>query len=156
MVHGMPFSYFWSCGAVLLMQNKKRLYRVRLICLFQLSDWQKVRKHMGARHCPTESRGFGPISLTCVLPLMDSTALMYYVFHIVRSRIKLPRQLSARRNSRFKSRRSILERSDLKEGLNEMICAKRWNPQWIYIGTVHLYGSRYPMVPQRYGNGTRT
>ena len=35
-----------------------------------------------------ESRGFGPISLTCVLPLMESTALMYYVFHIDRSRIK--------------------------------------------------------------------
>ena len=30
----------------------------------------------------------GPISLTCVLTLMDSTALMYYVFHIVRSRQK--------------------------------------------------------------------
>ena len=54
---------------------------------------------------------------------------------------------SARRNSRFKSRRSILESSDLKEGLNEMICAKRLNPQWIYMGTVHLYCSRYPTVP---------
>ena len=31
----------------------------------------------------------GPISPTCVLPLMDNSALMYYVFHIVRSRIKL-------------------------------------------------------------------
>ena len=31
----------------------------------------------------------GPISPTCVLPLLDNTALMYYVFHIVRSRIKL-------------------------------------------------------------------
>ena len=28
----------------------------------------------------------GPISPTCVLPLLDNTALMYYVFHIVRSR----------------------------------------------------------------------
>ena len=33
--------------------------------------------------------------------------------------------------------------SDLKAGLIEMICAKRLNPQWIYMGTVHLYCSRY-------------
>ena len=30
----------------------------------------------------------GPISPTCVLPLMDNSALMYYVFHIDRSHIK--------------------------------------------------------------------
>jgi hypothetical protein len=43
----------------------------------------------GRHHCDAESRRVNRISLTCVLPLMESTALMYYVFHIVRSRIKL-------------------------------------------------------------------
>ena len=37
----------------------------------------------------------GPISPTCVLPLMDNSALLYYVFHIDRSRIKFAASCTA-------------------------------------------------------------
>jgi hypothetical protein len=48
----------------------------------------------GRHHCDAASRIWGRFllqlySCTCVLLILDSTTLMYYVFHIVRSRIKL-------------------------------------------------------------------
>ena len=67
------------------------------------------------------------------------------------------RGASARRNFRFKSRRSILEKFRLKSGANRDDLCKAVK------SAVDLYGHctlvlfpvlRYPIVPQRYGTGT--